>query len=124
MNSKILSRFFQFSLFSILAALLISCEEVDQNALQEQYLEEKISEYRAFQDRNCQKRVAKEANQKADSFFMDMAKKQSYDSVQRPALFTRPRRPEIGVREDSMPLSPIVKPEKMDSVALDSTLIE
>lgn len=124
MNSKILSRFFQFSLFSILAALLISCEEVDQNALQEQYLEEKISEYRAFQDRNCQKRVDKEANRKADSFFMDMAKKQSYDSVQRPTLFTRPRRPEIDVREDSMPLSPIVKPEKMDSVALDSTLIE
>lgn len=124
MNSKILSRFFQFSLFSILAALLISCKEVDQNALQEQYLEEKIADYRAFQNRNCQKRIVKEANQKADSFFIDMAKKQSYDSVQRPALFTRPRRPEIDVREDSMPLSPIVKPEKMDSVALDSTLIE
>ncbi len=124
MDYKTLHQIFQFSLICLLSGLLISCEEVDQNALQEEYLKEKVSDYRAYQQRSCQKRIMKEAHRKADSFFLDMAKKQSYDSVQPPALFPRPSRPKVDVREDSFPLSPIVKPQKLDSIDIDSTNLQ
>lgn len=124
MNYKARHRIFLFSLICILSGLLMSCEEVDQNALQEEYLKEKISDYRAYQQRSCQKRIVKEAHRKADSFFLDMAKKQSYDSVERPALFPRPQRPKVDVREDSFPLSPIMDPQNLDSIVADSTELE
>jgi len=126
MNYETLHRIFLFSLICLLSGLLISCEEVDQNALQEEYLREKVSDYRAYQQRSCQKRIVKEAHRKADSFFLDMTKKQSYDSVERPAPFPRPQRPKVDVREDSFPLSPIVNPHNLDSIdaGTDSTELE
>ena len=107
----------------VFLSLMVSCtEEVDQKSLQEDYLKEKVEDYKSFQQRNCQKRITKEAIQQVDSFFLEVAREQSYDSVQRPVGFPRPTRPQLDVREDSLPLKPLIKKMEKDTFVQDSTV--
>src|SRR6056297_320074 len=103
-------------------SLFVGCEEkVDPQAIQQEYIDKKVADYRAYQKRSCEKRVITAAQNKADSFFIEITKKQSFDSVNRPATVPRPRRPKIDIREDSLPLSPIIKANTTDSTSFDST---
>jgi len=99
----------------------MGCEnEPDYAAMQEEYLEKKMENYIAFQERNCNKRILKEARANADSFFLNLAKKKDFDSVQRPSSFARPKKPNVMVREDSLPLHPLIGKEEIDSIPVDS----
>lgn len=105
----------------IAIVFLVSCEdEPDYAAMQEEYLEKKVENYKAFQERNCNKRILKEARANADSFFLSLAKKKDFDSVQRPSSFARPKKPNVMVREDSLPLHPLIEPGETDSIPVDS----
>jgi hypothetical protein len=95
-------------------------EQVDQSELQKAYIDQKIEDYRAYQKRKCQEKITEMAQTKADSFFIAMAKKQTFDSIERPSSFLRPRRPEVSIREDSVPLSPLIKPDSTDRAIRDS----
>ncbi len=96
---------------------LPSCTSVDQEQMQEEYLERKIDEFRAFQHRNCMKEVRKEAKMKADSFFLQLAKQQSYDTMRSPRSIPRPLKPSVTIREDSIKLGPLIR----EKAAADST---
>lgn len=107
--------------YGVIAGLLLlstACEEVDQERLQEQYLQDKVEDYRDFKWRSCMKEVMKEAEAKSDSFFVAMAKKQTFDSTRVPNPIQRPRRPQTQIREDSVPLGPLLKSQK-DSLSIE-----
>ncbi len=109
-----------FGMIAILS--LANCEnEPDYDAMQEEYLEKKVEDFKDFQERNCQKRVLKEASVRADSFFLRLAKAKDFDSVQRPKSFARPRKPNVTVREDSLPLHPLIQNKEIDSLPVDSS---
>jgi hypothetical protein len=109
-------------LFGMIAILfLVRCKkEPDYAAMQKEYLEKKMDNYKAFQERNCNKRILKEARANADSFFLSLAKEKDFDSVQRPSSFARPQKPNVTVREDSLPLQPLIENEVIDSIPVDS----
>jgi hypothetical protein len=114
-------KFPTFTLMAICILILNSCgKETDPQALQQAYIDQKVEEYRAYQKRACKKRVTDAAELRADSFFIEEAKKQSFDSVYRPQAITRPQKPQINIREDSLPLMPLIGDQTLDSTKLDS----
>ena len=95
---------------------LTNCTPVDQEKMQAEYLDGKIEEFRDFQHRNCIKKVYKEAKMKADSFFLQLAKQQSYDTMRSPRNIPRPLKPTVTIREDSVELGPLVGKNKHGAV--------
>lgn len=94
------------SLFMICAAM--SCQKTDQQQLQEQYLENKVDDYKNYKWRSCMQEIEEEAEARSDSFFIAMAKKQTFDSTKAPKPIARPNKPESKIREDSLPLKPLL----------------
>lgn len=110
-----------FTFMVICGLILSSCEEeADPKALQQAYIDQKVEDYIAYQKRSCNKRVTEAAELRADSFFIEQAKKQSFDSVYRPQTITRPQKPTVNIREDSLPLTPLIEAQKTDSAKRDT----
>lgn len=87
----------------------LACDTISQEELQMQYLKEKRSNFRAYKQRQCMKKILEEASSKADSFFIEMARKQTFDSTYIPKPIRRPVKPQLEMKEDSLPLQPIFK---------------
>jgi len=87
----------------------LACDTISQEELQMQYLKEKRSNFRAYKQRQCMKKILEEASSKADSFFIEMAREQTFDSTYIPKPIRRPVKPQLEMKEDSLPLRPIFK---------------
>jgi len=87
----------------------LACDTISQEELQMQYLKEKRSNFRAYKQRQCMKKILEEASSKADSFFIEMAREQTFDSTYIPKPIRRPVKPQLEMKEDSLPLQPIFK---------------
>ncbi len=87
----------------------LACDTISQEELQMQYLKEKRSNFRAYKQRQCMKKILEEASSKADSFFIEMAREQTFDSTYIPKPIRRPVKPQLEMKEDSLPLKPIIK---------------
>lgn len=87
----------------------LACDTISQEELQMQYLQEKRSNFRAYKQRQCMKKILEEASARADSFFLEMAREQTFDSTYLPKPIRRPVKPQLEMKEDSLPLQPIFK---------------
>lgn len=62
------------------------------------------------------KEILEEAEAKSDSFFVSMAKTQTFDSARAPNPIRRPGKPKPQIREDSIPLGPLLRKNGKDSI--------
>lgn len=111
------------TLFLLVVLVFPSCQKVDQETLQEEYLNQKLENFEKFRWKVCIDQIEKKAEEKADSFFVELAKQKTHDSIPSPRFIPRPRRPQVSIPEDSTPLQPILSPPASpprDSLIRDS----
>ena len=68
------------------------------------------------------KEIHEAASSKADSFFIEMAKKQTFDSSRIPKPIKRPLKPLVEILEDSLPLRPMLSDSTNQTAQPSDTL--
>ncbi len=85
------------------------------------YIDRKVREYAERKKTECLERARKEAAHRVDSLLKAMARKHSLDTVRRPDLPSRPRRPDVKFPRDTRPIRPFLDSTRIPGSRMDTS---
>ena len=103
--------------FSFMAFQNTGKEDPAIQAMIDEEVERRISEYKSLRLQKCYERILKVADLKADSIIFALAREDfRMDSIPRPKIPERPKRPGIKPPRDTTPVVPLLSKDSIDWV--------
>lgn len=108
---------YEFLKYSILFLLVLSwsCtpEQGDRNAMIDEEVERRLSEFRKNKMKTCREELIKAATSEVDSLLIERARSNK-DELEKPEIPEKPMAPEIMTPLDSSPVQPILTEDKKE----------